>query len=160
MADDPAKLVSVSLSFLGIKAEWKADPTERQAAWELYVELSTRVATQPLGADEGLLREALNSLYALFDTTRQILRKAGPTVGAREKSVGGIAVQVLNKRLRPVLAKWHPELEHHESKRPEKMSLREHERAWEHHDALRAELEQIREDMDEYAVALAKIAGV
>lgn len=47
---DPAKLkkVSVSLPFGIGSAEWEADPTERRAAWSLYVELVTRIAVQTL----------------------------------------------------------------------------------------------------------------
>ena len=54
---DPAVLseVSVSLPFGIGSAKWKADPTERNAAWSLYVELVTRIAVQPLGGDQGLL---------------------------------------------------------------------------------------------------------
>lgn len=55
---DPAKLqkVSVSLPFGIGSAEWEGDPTERRAAWSLYVELVTRIAVQPLETDQGLLR--------------------------------------------------------------------------------------------------------
>jgi hypothetical protein len=69
---DGAKLkkVSVRLSFGIGSAELEADPTERRAAWSLYVELVTRIAVQPLETNQGLLLEALNSLYSLFDTTR------------------------------------------------------------------------------------------
>ena len=45
------KKVSVSLPFGIGSPEWEADPTERRAAWSLYVELVTRVAVQPLDAD-------------------------------------------------------------------------------------------------------------
>lgn len=83
MKGDPAvlKKVSVSLPFGIGSAEWQADNTERRAAWSLYVELVTRIAVQSLEIDEGLLREALNSLYSLFGTTRQVLKEAGPTSG-------------------------------------------------------------------------------
>jgi len=74
MKGDPAvlKKVSVSLPFGIGSAEWEADPTERRAAWSLYVELVTRIAVEPLEGEEGLLREDLNSLYSLFGTTREI----------------------------------------------------------------------------------------
>lgn len=45
----------------------------RWAAWALYIELKTRITTQALNDDQGLLREALNSLYSLFGSTREIL---------------------------------------------------------------------------------------
>jgi hypothetical protein len=79
----PAKLkkVAVSLPFGLGSAEWETDSTQRNAAWALYVELVTRVAVQELAEDAGLVREAMNSLYTLFGTTREILRSAGPDVG-------------------------------------------------------------------------------
>ena len=75
---DPAKLkkVSVNLPFGIGGAEWEADVTERKAAWALYVELVTRITVESLQSDQGLLREALNSLYKMFEITRQILREA------------------------------------------------------------------------------------
>ena len=36
------------------EAEWEPQEKDREAAWELYVELLTRIATQPLPADAGL----------------------------------------------------------------------------------------------------------
>lgn len=127
---DPARLtkVKVSLPFNLGSAEWEADPTERRAAWSIYVELATRIAVQPLGENEGLDREAINSLYSLFEVTRATLREAGPDVGASRDSVGGIAIAVLNRGLRPFLQKWHPELQAWEARREEGQSLYEHER--------------------------------
>jgi hypothetical protein len=52
------KQVTVSLPFGIGSASWEADPTERNAAWELYIELVTRVAVQSLHPQEGLVREA------------------------------------------------------------------------------------------------------
>lgn len=66
------------------------------------IELVTRVAVQSLSVDQGSIREAMNSLYSLFGSTREILRKAGPKVGASRDSVGGIAIAVLNNGLRRV----------------------------------------------------------
>ncbi|MDZ7960725.1 MAG: hypothetical protein RMY34_23060 [Aulosira sp. DedQUE10] len=159
---DGAKLkkVAVSLPFGIGSAEWEADPTERRAAWSLYVELVTRIAVQPLESSEGLLREALNSLYSLFGTTREILKQAGPDVGASHDSVGGIAIAVLNNGLRPVLAKWHPILQTWEAQRQSDVSPKDHERKWSEEANLRTELEALRQDLEQYAHALAIIAGV
>lgn len=132
MTRDPAvlKKVSVSLPFGLGSAEWEADSTERHAAWSLYVELVTRISVQPLQEDEGIMREALNSLYSLFGTTREILREAGPDVGASHHSVGGIAIAVLNQGLRPFLTKWHPNLQVWEAQRPDDVSPKEYEHQW------------------------------
>jgi hypothetical protein len=159
---DAAKLtkVAVNLPFNIGSLEWTADPTQRRAAWALYVELVTRIAVQPLDADQGLLREALTSLHSLFATTRQILRESGPDVGTAKESVGGIAITVLNRGLRPFLAKWHPRLQAWEVRRPSQLSSKEHEQQWSEEPQLRSDLETLRNDLEQYAYALATIAGV
>lgn len=159
---DPAvlKKVTVSLPFGIGSASWEADPTERNAAWELYVELVTRVAVQSLDPQEGLIREAMNSLYSLFGSTREILRKAGPKVGASHDSVGGIAITVLNNGLRPFLSKWHPLLMEWEEKKTGNVSPKAHENAWEKETIIRGELDSLRQELEQYANALAEIAGV
>ncbi len=159
---DPAKFKKVSLTLpfgLG-SAEWETDPTERRAAWSLYVELNTRIAVQQLQADQGLLREALNSLYSLFPSTRQILREAGPILGASRESVGGIAIRVLNEGLRPFLSKWHPALGKWEAQRPTNISAKQREEDWPDKFEFRNELELLRQNLEVYADNLAKIAGV
>ena len=162
MKQDPAvlKKVLVSLPFGLGSAEWEADSTERYAAWSLYVELVTRISVEPLHEDEGILREALNSLYGLFKTTREILREAGPDVGASHNSVGGIAITVLNRGLRPFLTKWHSILEVWETQRPSGVSTKEHEKQWLEESKMRGELEDLRQELNKYAQALAKISGI
>jgi hypothetical protein len=124
----------------------------------------TRIAVVPLGAEEGLLREALSSLYSLFGTTRDILRRYGPGVAepkpGGQYSFGTLAVAMLNIGLRPVLARWHPALEEWEATRPSERSRGEHERAWEHASDLRAALDTARDALTQYARLMAKACGV
>lgn len=74
--------------------------------------------------------------------------------------MGGIAIAVLNNGLRPFLAKWHPLLQAWEARRPVGVSPKEHEQSWSEEPKLRSELEALRGGLEEYAKALAKIAGV
>ncbi|MBD2449076.1 hypothetical protein H6G76_18330 [Nostoc sp. FACHB-152] len=152
--------VSLSLPFGIGSMSWKVNTTEKKAAWSLYVELVTRIAVQPLALNQGLVREAMNSLYSLFGTTREILKAAGPEVGASRDSVGGIAIAVLNNGLRPFLSKWHPLLQAWEARRPVGVSPKEHEQSWSEEATARRELEALRVGLEEYAHALATIAGV
>ena len=162
----PLRAVNVGLKLgpISLEGTWEPDESEIEAAWEMYIELATRVSTQPLGAEEGLLREALESLHALFPTTREILRRRGPTVarskGEGQHSFAELAVYVLNYGIRPVLAKCHPLLVDHEARRPEGDSVTEHEAAWEHATELRAVLEELRSALLDYANLLAEVAGV
>ena len=139
----PKKInVSLFLPYIfELSGEWEPDEKEREAAWEMYVELVTRISVVELYPNEGLLREALTSLYSLYNTTRDILRKYGPEIATPnndgELSFGYISVAVLNTVLRPVLAKWHPLLLDYEDKRPGSVSQFEHEKKWEKYDELR-----------------------
>src|SRR5262245_47083428 len=162
----PLRKVDVSLKFgpIQVGGTWEPDEAEIEAAWEMYVELATRISTQPLKEDEGILREALNSLHALFSTTREILRRHGPTVarkkGEGDRSFAELAVYVLNYAVRPVLSKWHPLLADYESSKPDSRSAVEHEATWDRSAELRAQLEELRLALLEYANLLADVAGV
>jgi hypothetical protein len=155
-----ATKLTVGLPFNLGSLEFESDEAQQKAAWSLYVELSTRIAVQPLEEGEGVLREALSSLYNVFDITRQILRTAGPEIAQGPHSFGAIAIDVLNKGLRPFLVKWHPMLKSYEEKRPPNTTTLDHERAWEHEKELRDELNKVRQQMNIYVEALAKIAGI
>ncbi|MEU2630864.1 hypothetical protein [Kitasatospora sp. NPDC007106] len=156
--------MKLNLKVVEISGTWEPNDAERRAAWELYVELVTRVAVVPLRADEGLLREALSSLYSLFTTTREVLRKYGPEVAEPKKNgqynFGYLAVAMLNYGIRPLLASWHPALEDWESKRPGDRSRRDHEQAWLHGEELRTALRDTRDILTTYADLLATACGV
>ncbi|WP_459645250.1 hypothetical protein [Kineococcus sp. NUM-3379] len=156
--------VALKLGIFEVSGEWEPGDVERSAAWELYVELVTRVAVVPLRADEGLLREALTSLHSLFGTTREILRQHGPEVARPRRdgslSFGILAVTVLDAGLRPLLSRWHPALEDWEAQRPEGVSSLAHERAWPQAVALREELAVAQGLLKSYADTLAAACGV
>jgi|SRR5271157_187148 len=169
MPSDKAKLksvkVSLNLPFIGnLQGTWEADETQQQAAWEMYVELVSRISVQPLNPEEGLVREALSSLYSIFGTTREILRKYGPAVaqiqGNSSFSFGYVALMILNKVLRPFLSKWHPLLSEVEAKKSGAITAGRHEKQWDKFQEAHRELEEIRKSMTEYAGLLAEIADV
>lgn len=156
--------VSLKLPVFEIEGIWVPDEKQREAAWEMYVELITRIAVAELKPDEGLLREALSSLYSLFNTTREILRKYGPAVakpkGKHNLSFGYLAVAILNLVLRPVLARWHPLLLDYENSKDGNISPLKHELSWEKAGELREVLNSTRKILIDYADLLAQVAGV
>lgn len=83
--------------------EWKPSDPDKDAAWDLYVELLTRITTQQLSDDDGIEKTALSSIYALFELTRKTLKAHGR--GCIQ--FARIAVIVLNQVVRPFTAKWH-----------------------------------------------------
>ncbi|MDQ1044598.1 hypothetical protein [Streptomyces sp. V4I2] len=162
----PAQVTAkLTIPFVGeISGTWEPADAERSAAWELYLELVTRVSVEELDPDEGFLREALSSLYTFFTTTREILRRYGPDVAPPlapgHVSFGVLAVTVLNRVLRPLLASWHPRLTAYESQRPPGRDPVAHERQWEHAQALRAEITAVRQTLVSLARTLQEVAGV
>lgn len=94
---------SIKLKPPFMEMEWQAKDEDRDAAWELYVEMVTRVITQPLPATHGIEKSALDSVYQLFPLTREILKKNGRHCANFTK----VAVVVLNQIVRPFTSKWH-----------------------------------------------------
>lgn len=128
----------------------------RQVAWKLFVETATRVSTQPLDDDKGLLREALNSLYSLFTITRDILKNSRPSIPVPgSQTVEHLAVTMLNWELRPFLSAWHPRLRVFEQANPGSA-----ESAWLEATACRRELREVQEHLRRYALGFARLAGV
>ena len=125
-------------------AEISFQNTDRDAAWELYVEMLTRIVTQPLPSEAGDEQTALKSVSLLFPTTREILHRRGRGTIQFSK----IAIPVLNQVVRPFTAKWHRESLSGAFEEPGK------------HEEFREELATLQEDLRNYNRLLAEIAGV
>lgn len=97
-------LASLPLPATFVAAEFAPREADRRAAWELHVELVTRIVTQPLPAGQGVEASALASLHALFAISRDIMKRHGREAEAFAR----VNVAVLNHLLRPFLARWHP----------------------------------------------------
>ena len=137
-------LEKIQLNTKLVNAEISFKSSDQDAAWELYIEMLTRIVTQPLPSEAGDEQPALDSVYSLFPTTREILRRHGRGTIQFSK----IAIPVLNQVVRPFTAKWHKEslagAFRDESKRKE----------------FREELETLQEDLRNYNLMLSEIAGV
>ncbi|MCM3689051.1 hypothetical protein [Kocuria rosea] len=142
---------------------WRPDDAERAAAWEMLVELSTRVALAELRPGEGLLREALSSHYALFGVTRDLLRRHGVAtarpnfVQEGTVSFAALSISMLNGAIRPLLAYWHPVLRDYEERKPWEVSSIDWERQWDKAEVLRKELADVRSTLMAYAGLIADV---
>ncbi len=136
------------LTALKIKApflemEWEPQDEDKNAAWELYIELITRVATQGLEPDEGDEPAALESIHDLFALTRSTIKH----YGRHSINFTRIAVVVLNQKIRPFTAKWHPQTLAGELDERGKTQFR-------------AELRDLQTDIRNYTRLLADLADV
>lgn len=138
------EMTSLKITTSFLEMEWHPKDEDKNAAWDMYVELLTRVTTQPLNQEHGDEKTALDSIYSLFDITRQILKSNTRNCTEFTK----IAIVVLNQVIRPFTAKWH------------KLSI---EGAFSHQEArkeFRAELSSLQKMLRKYTKMLADMAGV
>jgi hypothetical protein len=96
-------LTSLKIKAPFLEMDWQPKDEDKTAAWELYIELITRAATQGLDPEEGDEAAALKSVYELFPLTRETIKRGGRYC----INFTRIAV-VLNQKVRPFTAKWHP----------------------------------------------------
>lgn len=155
--------VKLNLKFLEISGKWNPQPSEKIAAWELYIELITRISVVPLNEDEGSIREAMDSLYKLFSIVREILKThkadvAKPKNKTDQITVAYLCIAILNRHLRPFLSKWHPRLKAHEDTRSLSEQQLAHEWKWQRHDECRKELLAVQNGLTEFASILSKAA--
>ena len=137
-------LKSLKIKTKYLDAEWCPTDCDQQAAWELYVELITRISSQPLALDAGDEKAALESIYCLFPITRDILRSKGRQC----KEFTKISVIVLNQIVRPFTAKWHRESQLGSFSNPTKCK------------EFREEIKHIQKHLRLYTQLLASIAEV
>lgn len=96
------------------KISFKPNDTDRQIAYSIWVELSTRKIGLPMDVENDVIAEVYDSWYAFFGVTRELI-KGVPVSKVRGKSTSKIvdlSVEVLNEGLRPHLTKWQARYRH------------------------------------------------
>ena len=82
---------------------------DKRGSWSIYVELNTKITTQSINQSYfgnpvvGDSKSALDSIYSIFKTTREIVT----IYGDDGKQLAGLAFKMLNEELRPFATKWH-----------------------------------------------------
>lgn len=124
--------------------EFSPQDSDQDAAWEMYIELLTRVSTQALPHGHGDEKTALDSIYSLFPTTREIIKRHKRHALEFTK----IAIIVLNQVVRPFTAKWHQRSLNNAFSDLEQCKL------------FREELTTLQITLTKYTSMLGKMAGV
>jgi hypothetical protein len=96
-------MTSLKIKTPFLEADWEPKDPDRDAAWELYIELLTRITTQPLPPEHGDEASALESVHILFGLSREVIKRHGRLCIEFTK----IAIVILNQKIRPFTAKWH-----------------------------------------------------
>lgn len=155
---------SVSIPGFEIKGTLQYFSRDQEVAWKMYIELATRVSGNELEPNTGLIRETMNSLYTVFGIMREILKNSGleltrvPAKGVNY-TVASLLLDVMNKHLRPFLAKWHPLLLAQEKKFPADDSQTKKEESWgDPGMQCREDLKKLQIGIREYVETLKKIS--
>lgn len=112
---------SFSVNLGLVKLSGELSDQDRQCAWELYTELSTRVALTGKQGDEKctdfsgeIYNESLASVYAFFQEARRIMRSfpVGKLARDVQNHLGVLINNVMVDVLRPFLEKWQADYRH------------------------------------------------
>ena len=137
-------MTSLRINTPFLEMDWNPQNADKDAAWQLYIEMLTRIVTQPLAPEHGDEKTALDSVYSLFGLTRETIKNHGRDCIEFTK----IAIVVLNQVIRPFTAKWH------------KLSLAGAFDDENECKRFRAELQELQAVLRKYAKMLSNMAGV
>ena len=137
-------MTSLKIKTPFLEMDWNPQDEDKAAAWELYIELLTRITTQKLDDTHGDEKTALTSVFSIFSITRDVMKNNGRHCIEFTK----IAIVVLNQIVRPFTAKWHRLSVDGAFDDPEKCK------------EFRAELAGLQDILKVYTKMLADMAGV
>lgn len=127
-----------------LEADWQPNDPDKNAAWDLYIELLTRITTQHLPDDDGTEEAALESVHKLFGLTRSTLKEHG----RKAENFTRVAIIVLNQVIRPFTARWHKLSEDGAFSEPEQRT------------EFRKELAELQKKLRAYTKMLSDLADV
>ena len=96
------------------KFSFKPNLVDKQIAYSIWVELSTRKIGLPIDVDDDVISEVYDSWHSFFSITRGMIKDI-PVEKVQNDSTSKIidlSVEVLNEGLRPHLTKWQARFRH------------------------------------------------
>jgi len=99
---------AAEFGFGSSKVQFKPNALDRQIAYGIWVELSTRKIGLEIDLEHDVISEVYDSWYQFFGVTRELI-KAVPAHKLKQQGTRAIvktSVHVLNDGLRPHLTKW------------------------------------------------------
>ena len=98
----------IEFSVCGVSSKFYPDYTEKQIAYEIWVELSTRKIGLPIDLENDIIIEIYDSWYSFFSISRELIRKI-PVRKLNNKGtkfIVDVSLKILNQQLRMHLTKW------------------------------------------------------
>ena len=98
----------IEFSACGVRSKFRPDYAEKQIAYEIWVELSTRKIGLPIDLENDVIIEIYDSWYSFFSIFRELIRKI-PVRKLNDKGakfIVDVSLKILNQQLRMHLTKW------------------------------------------------------
>jgi hypothetical protein len=96
------------------KISFRPNNVDRQIAYSIWVELSTRKVGLPIDLDDDVISEVYDSWYAFFGVTREMIKDVPVSKINKDSTtkIINLSIDVLNEGLRPHLTKWQARYRH------------------------------------------------
>lgn len=96
------------------KLSFRPNLTDRQVAYAIWVELSTRKIGLPIDLEHDVIVEVYDSWYTFFSVTRELVKgiPVSKVQRASTRAIIQLSIQVLNEGLRPHLTHWQARFRH------------------------------------------------
>ena len=107
-------LDSAEFGFGNSRFVFKPNKADRQIAYSIWVELSTRKLGIPIDLENDVLEEVYDSWYSFFGVTRELVKNipADKLSNESTQQIIALSIQVLNVGLRPHLNRWQARFRH------------------------------------------------
>jgi hypothetical protein len=96
------------------KFSFKPNMTDKQVAYAIWVELSTRKIGLPIDFENDVIAEIYDSWHGFFTVTRELVKGIPVQKVGRDSTqkIIGLSIDVLNTGLRPHLTRWQARFRH------------------------------------------------
>ena len=142
----------------------RPNDTDRQIAYRIWVELSTRKIGLPIDLEHDVIPEVYDSWYQFFSVTRELIKDI-PVQSLRRPDTEAIirlAVNILNLGLRPHLTRWQARFRHwydgEIAKAPQSTSPQQLQKRFSDYAALSANLLELNKSLISYRRAMYGLA--
>lgn len=143
------------------KVKIKFSREDREIAYKLWVEMSTRKIILPFDEENDVIVEVYDSWYSFFGIARGLLKDIPVEKLNSSKQLISVTDRVLNKCLRPHLTKWQArfrkwynlQLDSNPDLTPQEIQY-----TYPHYNELVKELKAINKNIDYYGEVLKKLA--
>jgi hypothetical protein len=160
------KAIEIDQVELGIgnqKIKLKPNEVDRQVAYKIWVELSTRTIGLPISFEHDVLFEIYNSWYNFFSVTRDMIKDVPVSKlhRADTRKIINLSIDVLNEGIRPHLTEWHARFarwyEHVAATEDFAISPQEIQRKFPYYNDLKADMEKVNERLMRYRAMMKEV---